>query len=53
MIDTISKNISSMLVVVFLAAAPCSVLAAQADKTKVAESAAGYGGSGTVAFGRP
>ena len=37
MIDTISKNISSMLVVVFLAAAPCSVLAAQADNTKVAK----------------
>jgi hypothetical protein len=37
MIDTISKNISSMLVVVFLAAAPGSGLAAQADKTKVAK----------------
>jgi hypothetical protein len=37
MIDTISKNISSMLVVAFLAAVPSSVHAAQTDKTKVAK----------------
>ena len=37
MMDTIHKNISSILLVFFLAAVPCSVYAAQTDKTKVSK----------------
>jgi hypothetical protein len=37
MVDTIHKNISSILLVLFLAAVPCSVHAAQTDKTKVSK----------------